>query len=426
MAKVSIKYIIYNKYRQTDGRYPIKLRFTYNRVPALVPTNLYAAEGELERVRKGEENKSRTIRDGNLRRRVEDLIRVYEEAAENFDPFMFPSWNVSDVIKYLNKAIQRDNFRLDFPSFCDAFVDEKRKLSKSAKAPNNYIFAKNALCSFMQREHFDISELTSALLRDFEAYLVMQYGKEARAVSLYASGIRTMHYAAQKKYNSEELEKLPIKNPYAYYTVPQQVQSKHRAVEIDVVQGMINNYQDLEGRERTAIGAYLLSFATMGMNIPDLYACDYYKGMIHYCRQKTRERRKDDAEMIVKVPDCIKPLLDEYSDKNKPRKFFFNFHNRYSSYSNMEDAAEKGIREYRERVLDSDQLTFYSARHTWATIARSARCKVAAPLIDECLNHVSHTPLVDVYAQKDYSIYWEVNDKVMATLDWTALGKTPR
>ena len=72
MANVSIHYIIYNKERHQDGKYPIKLRFTYKRIPTIVATNLFAVEGELVAVKKGEENKSRTIKEPNLRRKVVD------------------------------------------------------------------------------------------------------------------------------------------------------------------------------------------------------------------------------------------------------------------------------------------------------------------------------------------------------------------
>ena len=422
MANVSIHYIIYNKERHQDGKYPIKLRFTYKRIPTIVATNLFAVEGELVATKKGEENKSRTIKEPNLRRKVEDLIRKYEDAAMLFDPFIFPDWTVSDVVKYLDKTVHKDNFHLDFPDFCDKFVNDKKKISTSKRAANNYLDAKKALVAYMGRDHFDISLLTSARLRDFEAYLINKYGKNARAVSLYTSGIAKIHKTAQETYNSEEMEQVLIKNPYNYYTVPKQVLSKHRDVELECVQRMINDFPVLTGRERIAVGAFLLSFATMGMNVPDLYEAEIVgKDKIHYFRHKTRDRRKDNAEMMVKIPECIQLLYKEYSDKSRPRKRAFNFYLRYSSYSNMNDAVEKGMRDYKARIGCLDSLTFYSARHTWATIARSSRCKISAPMIDECLAHVTHTPLVDVYAKRDFSVYWEVNEKVLSTLDWGPL-----
>lgn len=422
MPKISIRYIIYNKNRQADGRYPIKLRFTFKRTPALVSTNLFALEDDLTSVKKGEMSKSRIIKDITLKRKVEDLIRKYEDAANDFDPYIFPDFSVTDVVKYLSKAVQKGSFHLDFPDFCDKFAEEKKKTSNSPRAYRNYINAKKSLCDFIERDHFDISILTSAKLHAYESFLINKYGKQARAVSLYSSGIACMHKAAQAQYNSEELEQVLIRNPYAFYTPPKQATSKHRDVELKVIQSMIKNYPSLTGRERIGIGAFLLSFATMGMNVPDLYAAELKnKNQIHYCRQKTRDRRKDGAEMFVKIPDVIKPLYAEYSDKSKPRKRAFNYYIRYSSYSNMNDAVEKGIREYRKRLKLPNTLTMYSARHSWATIARSSKCKIAANLIDECLNHVTRTPLVDVYAKKDYSVYWDANKKVLSTLNWEPL-----
>lgn len=424
MAKISIKYIVYNKYRQVDGRYPIKLRITYKRIPAIVSTNKFACEEDLCAVKKGDESKARTIKDTTLRRRVEDLIRKYEDAAANFDPYLFPDWTVTDVIKYLNKFVNKECFRLDFPSYCDKFCEKKKSISNSKRSYRNYINAKQALCSFMEREHFDISLITSARLREFETYLVNTYGVGARAVSMYASGIATMHKAAQAEYNSEEIEEMLIKNPYAYYSPPKQVASSHRDVERCVVQKMINDYQSLRGRERVGVGAFLLSFATMGMNMPDLYDCEMLgKDRIHYFRQKTRDRRKDRAEMVVQIPQCIIPLIMEYSDKSKPRKKAFNFYIRYNSFANLNDAAEKGIREYRTKNKLPSQLTPYSARHTWATIARSSKCKISSTLIDECLDHTTPASLVDTYAKKDFSVYWDANKKVLNTLNWEPLQK---
>ena len=70
MPKISISYVIYEKQRQKDGSYPIKLRFTYNRKPALFRTTLFAKEEDLVKPKKGEENKSRTIKSVYLRRKA--------------------------------------------------------------------------------------------------------------------------------------------------------------------------------------------------------------------------------------------------------------------------------------------------------------------------------------------------------------------
>ncbi|MCQ2116693.1 MAG: site-specific integrase [Bacteroidales bacterium] len=421
MAKISIKYVIYNKAMQADGRYPVKLRVIFKRMPYTMATNLFVSEKDLVPTRKGKEHCGRTIKDANLKRKIEDLIRKYEDAANDFNPDLFPDWTVTQVVQFMNKVVNKECFRLDFPDFCSTFILEKTNSTSSKKAPANYRNALNILCAFMHSDHFDIATITSAKLREFESYLVQRYGKDSRTVSLCASHISTMFKAARLKYNSEEMDELLIKNPYEYYTVPKQPASKHRDVELSIVQGMINAYPSLKGRQRIGVAAFLLSFATMGMNVPDLYECERVKGNIHYYRHKTKERRQDDAEMFVSVPKNVKALFKEYSDKVRMRKHYFNFHIRYSSYDTMNDAVEKGLRDYKKSIKYKGTLVYYSARHTWATTARSSKCKLSSSLIDECLNHVTPTPMVDVYAKKDFSVYWDANEKVVGTLDWTPL-----
>ena len=65
--------------------------------------------------------------------------------------------------------------------------------------------------------------------------------------------------------------------------------------------------------------------------------------------------------------------------------------------------------------------TIYAARKTWATLARSARIRADKDLVDEALAHVGDHPLVDVYAERDPSLQWEINAKVLALFDWSSV-----
>lgn len=67
-----------------------------------------------------------------------------------------------------------------------------------------------------------------------------------------------------------------------------------------------------------------------------------------------------------------------------------------------------GIEEY---------LTFYSARHTWATLAYSAG--VDKSIINDCLCHIDESMRVtDIYIAKDWERLWKANEKVLDLFDW--------
>lgn len=71
-----------------------------------------------------------------------------------------------------------------------------------------------------------------------------------------------------------------------------------------------------------------MAFCLGGMYCADLYELkkeDYYDGIIHYNRAKTKHSRKDRAYMEMRVPDIIKPLFRKYrSSQNKVPLFCFH------------------------------------------------------------------------------------------------------
>ena len=69
-------------------------------------------------------------------------------------------------------------------------------------------------------------------------------------------------------------------------------------------------------------------------------------------------------------------------------------------------------------------ITFYAARHSWATIARSAALKIDKYTVHEALNHVdADMKITDRYIDRDWSVIWQANAKVLGLLDWSELKK---
>ena len=101
MKRVTFACVVYEKMRLNDGRYPIKLRVTYNAKSTLIGTSLYARKEDL--TYKGK------LKDGSLKRQTEDLVRQFQDAAQKFNPTLFPDWTVTEVYDYVKKVIQMDN-----------------------------------------------------------------------------------------------------------------------------------------------------------------------------------------------------------------------------------------------------------------------------------------------------------------------------
>lgn len=61
-------------------------------------------------------------------------------------------------------------------------------------------------------------------------------------------------------------------------------------------------------------------------------------------------------------------------------------------------------------------VTFYAARHTWASLARKAGVEKAT--IDECLCHKGDFTLTDIYAERSWDLMTEANRKVLQLFSW--------
>lgn len=170
------------------------------------------------------------------------------------------------------------------------------------------------------------------------------------------------------------------------------------------------------------------------MNAADLLSCPAQPldgDVIIYNRQKTASRREDEAEMHIRIEPQIAPLVEKYKDPMGKRLFRFHLHystgNTFNCALNQGlkriDAALRAIRDADQRQNDAtgedrplpEHITFYAARHSWATIARSAALKIDKYTVHEALNHVdADMKITDRYIDRDWSVIWQANAKYLA------------
>jgi len=161
-------------------------------------------------------------------------------------------------------------------------------------------------------------------------------------------------------------------------------------------------------RGRIAKDCFMLSFYLLGMNSVDLYnGVEVIDGRITYERAKTRTRRKDNAEISVKVEPEALELLKKYMENDKTQ-----FHSLYSNALNFNKAINIGLKEISKHTGISN-LMFYAARHSWATIAVND-LGIDKYVVHQALNHSDETMKVtDMYIKKDWTRIDEANRKIL-------------
>ena len=151
------------------------------------------------------------------------------------------------------------------------------------------------------------------------------------------------------------------------------------------------------------------------MNSADLFLCDTIsesKGTltITYNRAKTATRRTDKAKISVNIHPFILPIYEKYKDVSEER--VFRLYKKYSTYGRLNVAINVGLKQI-GKVLGIEDLEFYAARHSFASIARND-LKVDKGTVGEALNHVDkENRMTDLYIKKDFSVINDVNSRVI-------------
>ena len=434
----TLKAVVYGDNRKKDGTYNVKIRITHNRRTLKVSTNLFVNSDDLTR---GCKIKNQFIID-----QTDDLIKRWRKILNGLGS-MADSMDVKEVLQYIQeKERDGDTFKLDFIQYGREVA--KRKCPGSSKP---YTVSLNALERYVKGQSLDISQITAKFLQGFEDFLnadpVWRYDPKTkgivatdktknggRCVSLYLAAIRHIHNSAKEEFNEEEkgLIRIP-QSPFKKYKVKKAPRSPKRAIQSSIMQKIID-LPDIErhdgsivdfSRRDLARDCFLLSFGLAGMNAADLYTCDAQKfdpdePVIVYKRKKTRTRRNDEAEMHIRIEPCIMPLVEKYKDPTGERLFCFHLH--YSTSAGFTVALNVGLRAVEKEIGCPKHVTFYVARHSWATIARSKALNIDKYTVHEGLNHVdAEMKVTDGYIDKDWSVIWEANAQVLKLFDWQGL-----
>lgn len=360
-----------------------------------------------------------------IKQDVDALIRGYYDKCTKLQ-IELNNYTLDDVIDYLNGEHEKNQV-IDFIKFSREWI-----ASTTIKGAPNYTTAINALVRFIGKEELDINLITLDFLEGFKAFLnkerevrtkkLIQQGKRVpsnRSLSLYLISIKKLFNEAKKKYNKQDKNLILIPNsPFIELEIPKQEATRKRAMPVDIIKKVWNlPYKDMKKgykatcRYNLAKDCFILSFCLMGMNSADLYYATEMEGnTIIYNRTKTKDRRLDKAQMKVDIPKLVQPLIEKYKDKTGKR--LFNFYQYYADEKGFNKAINYGLKEIGV-LLEIDDLEYYAARHSWATIALN-KVGIDKYTVHAALNHVDDAMKVtDIYIERDFVMENKANAKVM-------------
>ncbi|GAB6122334.1 phage integrase SAM-like domain-containing protein [Dysgonomonas termitidis] len=418
--------------KRADGTYNVRIRVTHNREIRRISTNLYITLDDL--------TKSLKIKNVNIVEKCDDIIRECRVVCNNLGFRLF-NMPIDELVSKIKNHLQGgDKFYLDFMQYTKEKASEMKK-----ETGDTYTSMLNSLKRFTKRESLDISEINTNFLLEFEKFIASEpsqrgsnkkkYKKDSkdktkakggRAVSKYLSCVRAIHNKAKEQYNDEDrgIINIPF-SPFKKYKLKPLPKTRKRALPVTLIQQIIDLPYEKEiigGRSslfNLAKDCFILSFALIGMNSADMFRSDSPKNdILVYNRRKTEARRDDRAEMCVRVEACIRNLMDKYKDDKK----LFRFHRHYTNHKVFNAVINEGLKKIGKKI-GVDHLEFYAARHSWATIACSSTVGIDKYTVHEALNHAPDRAMkvTDIYIDKDWSVIWDANRKVLDLFDWSKI-----
>ena len=415
---LTIKAEVQQDKQRSDGTYNVKVRFTLDRKVKRLSTNLFVTQQDLTKSFKFKENTS-------IKKEIDSLVFYYREQCEKLHLDQ-SKYTLDEVVDFLNGE-QTKQQTIDFIKFSREWI-----ASTTIKGAPNYTSALNALIRFIGKEELDVNLITLDFLENFKAFLnkerevrikkLIAQGKRVpsnRSLSLYLVSIKKLFNEAKKKYNKKDKNLILIPHsPFEDFTIPKQEATRKRAISTDIIKQIWKlPYKDMKKgykatcRYNLAKDCFILSFCLMGINSADLYNATEMKGnTITYYRTKTKDRRLDNAKMVVDVPQIVLPLIEKYQDKTGKR--LFNFYQYYADEKGFNKAINYGLKEI-GAILEVDDLEYYAARHSWATIALN-KVGIDKYVVHAALNHIDDSMKVtDIYIERDFVSENKANTKVV-------------
>ena len=326
-----------------------------------------------------------------MRNQIDIRIRQLERTREEF--------TVEDILTQNAFGTGKSQFYL--LRYINAQIERKQELKKVGMAAA-YKSTRSSLAKFISRPDVRMSEVDSAFVRRYEDFLYSN-GASGNTVSYYLRNLRSL-------YNQAVTDGYHPRGEYPFAKAQTRpAKTVKRALSRTDMQNLADLNLENEPELEFTRDLYLFSFYAQGMAFVDivlLKKTDICNGVLTYSRHKSKQLIR-----IVVTPQ-MQGVIDKYNTENE--YLFPIISGEYASgYQKYRLALGRINRHLKKIAVVADikvPLTTYTARHTWATLARDYGAPIS--VISAGLGHTSEE-MTRVYLKDfDVSMLNQVNSIV--------------
>lgn len=409
-----------DNYTREDGLRAVRVRVYHNGASTALSTPYFVDKTQVTRGGK--------IKDAAIVDACNELIRNWRNTITNYGSAI-DALDVKALVQLL-KSSRSAGVVIDLVSHIYKVAETKR----AAQTQHNYRVVAASLERYLEGRPLDINQLTPQVLQAYEEWLrkdsktvgndgkiVRKKGKSAGTITQYITLIKSAYNTACLWYNDEDADKIVVtRHPFRKYKVPSVPVVAPRAIDLATLQAIADLPSEPRFNSQRNLGRdlMLLSFALGGINYADLYALPYdaYKGdYIEYNRQKTKNVRADEALYRVYICDEVRPLIERHLDPTRQRLFIFH---RRSPAGNFPTKVSCAVKAVEKAVPYERHYTYYSARHTYATLAYNV-ANIDKYTVHELLNHADkEMKITDRYIERDWQRLYDAHKRIVALVNW--------
>lgn len=430
MAKQSRKFatvasVLRRGHTNKEGKHPVKVQVRFNREKKFYPIIIDAKPLYMSPAEWGALQTDGSKEAKRRKNKIEVVKAAAITARDSLKVFSFDRFEK----EFLHQESKK--------GFMGIFEDYLNDLASEERI-GTYKSYKNALAAFRSfRKGKDLppGDVTTSLLKDFEAYMhtprvVPKRKKPLKAgkntIAMYMRALKVIYNVAatENPYLKENYPFATKQNDRGKYKIKTGPGKKADALTVEEIQAFINTSPIEHTAEWKAKLIWMFSFYCQGMNFRDIALLQYQDvgfDAIRYIRKKTKDTESNDERMEVPLSDPIREIIVKIGNPDKrPTAYVFEMISNGMDPKKQDDIIRQGIK-HTNKWLTSlckesklPRITTYTARHSYANLLKQSGESVE--LIRELLGH-SDIRTTEAYLKRfDLSKKQKVNERIQAIL----------
>lgn len=294
------------------------------------------------------------------------IINYYEE--------MNVQYTADDIIQ----TFQSHANEMFLCNFMRSVIAQLRQLGKQ-RTSETYLCTLKSFMRFRENKDILLEDINSDLMLMYEAYL-QNKGLTKNSTSFYMRILRAVYNRAIEK--NLTANRTPFK--HVYTGIDKTIKRAIPLSTIKKIKGLDLSLQPSLGFVRDI---FMFSFYTRGMSFIDLAYLkkkDITNGILSYRRRKTGQ------QLFIRWEICMQEIVDKYQNPTSEYLlpiFKSSDIDKRKQYRNALYLINRKLKVIGTMVNTQIPLTMYTARHSWASIAKSKNIPIS--VISEGMGHDS-------------------------------------